>query len=126
MLIANNHSFIYTFCSLAPLPLYGFSKTTTLVRDLSLCLYICYVTTSVGVNVAGENHNLDAWFDFIFMTVSFTRDLNATQHHFCSLSPWSIYSRTFLEGHFTISNLPQILLHPHSPLLTLIPALLRN
>ena len=39
--------------------------------DLSLSLHICSVTTSVEVNVAGENHNLDAWFDFIFMTMSF-------------------------------------------------------
>ena len=103
MLIENNHSFICSFCSLASLTFYGFSKTTTLVRSLSLSLHICSVTTSVEVNVAGENHNLDAWFDFIFMIMSFKWDFNATQHHFCSLSPWSIYSPTFLEGHFTIS-----------------------
>lgn len=83
------------------------------------------VRIPIQKKATGENHTLDAWFDFTFMTMYLKWELNVAQGHYLGPFPLFIHPLTFLDSRFSISNL-MALPQSHSHLLTLNSTLLRS
>lgn len=59
------------------------------------------VRIPIQKKATGENHTLDAWFDFTFMTMYLKWELNVAQGHYLGPFPLFIHPLTFLDSqHF--------------------------